>query len=156
MRSGKRLMIVSASTRLKESATEATPALMAYDGIFARVLRRYIREGNVEERDVLFVSPLLGLLRGIEPLPRHESSKKDWHNPKVDRNQQEILNQKALNLLKDIAKSGKYSEVYINVGKELHSIIEGIEGVLSCRIVYAEGSGIGPKAAHMKKWMLQG
>ena len=58
--------------------------------------------------------------------------------------------------MKHIAKSRKYSEVYVNVGKELHSIIEGIEGVLSCRIVYAEGNGIGPKVAHMKNWMVHG
>ncbi|MGP8070380.1 MAG: hypothetical protein ACLP5V_10870 [Candidatus Bathyarchaeia archaeon] len=38
---------------------------------------------------------------------------------------------------------------------EIHEdIIDGIEGILSCRVVYAGGRGIGPKSAHMKAWVL--
>lgn len=154
MAPSKRLMIMSASTRISEHASEATPALFAYDGLFARFARKYIHEGFIDKRDVLFVSPKLGLLRGLEPLPLDDFPKGNWHTPKVDKEQLKTLNERALRLLRNIGKSGRYSEAYVNVGKELRVIIDGIEDVLSCKIIYASGSGIGPKVAHMKKWVM--
>jgi len=131
-----------------------TPAIHRYDGTFIRLLRKYIEEGLVDERDVLIVSPTLGLVRALDSIPHHEPTLGGWQSPRLDENKLRVLNRRALELFKEIARTGNYEEVFINVGKKLYPIIEGCEKLLACKIVHATGRGIGPKAAHMKSWIL--
>ena len=147
-------MIVSASSRVVGSATEDLPAIDRYDGIMAMVLRKYIREGYLCPKDILIVSPALGLVRALDPIPCHEPVEGDYHSPKLDGPALEKMNHAALLLLKKVTESQDYSEVYINVGKRLYPIIAGIEKLLACRIVHATGKGLGPKTAHMRDWIL--
>jgi len=151
----RRLIIVSASRRLSSGSSRGIPALQAYDGLFARFVRKYIREGYIKKADVLFVSPVYGLIRGEDPLLPGGILEGDWRHPKVKPTQMRLMNKNALRLLKRLAASVHYSEAYVNVGRELYPIIKGVELALSCKVVFAEGRGIGPKTAHMKEWALR-
>lgn len=149
------MIIISASVRVREHVPESTPSLERYDGIFAKLVRKYVREGLIDRRDVLIVSPTLGLIRGLEPVGEGAGALEDWHKPHIDPSRLQELNQKALRVLDEIAVSVRYSEAFVNVGRKLYPVIEGIDKVLPCEIVHAEGRGIGPKAAHMKAWILK-
>ena len=150
----RRLIVVSASSRVVGPIGEAIPAIDRYDGVLMRTIRKCIREGYVDPRDVLIVSPSLGLVRGSDSVPYHEPVEGSWHSPKLDAVGLGRMNHVALLLLKEIAESQEYSEVYINVGKGLYPIIAGIEKLPPWKIVYASGKGLGPKTAHMRDWML--
>lgn len=149
-----RLVIVSASSRIVGPVAEAVPAIDRYDGVLMRIVRKYVREGYIDPRNVLVVSPVLGLVQGMDPVPYHEPVRGDWRRPELDRLTLEKMNHAALLFLKRLTESQRYSDVCICVGKALYPIIAGIENLLTCRIVYASGKGLGPKAASMRDWIL--
>ncbi len=60
-----------------------------------------------------------------------------------------------MHLLEEASAAVRYPEAFINVGRKLYPIIEGVEKVLPCAIIRAHGRDIGPKAAHMKAWILE-
>lgn len=144
-------MIVSASSLVKTTA-QAIPAIERYDGVFMRVLRKCVREGLVDPEDILVVSPVLGMIRGLDKLP-YRKAEGSWHDPRINRDHVDRMNRDALLLVKNLVESRRYPEVYVNIGKKLQPIIAGIGDVVHSRIVYAEGSGLGPKAAHMRDWI---
>ena len=144
-----------ASIRIRDDLAESAPSIERYDGLFVKVVRKYVRERFLDVRDILILSPTLGLVRGLEPLGNSGVSQEDWHNPHIDTLRLRELNQKAMRLLEDVAKSARFSEAFVNVGRNLFPIIEGIDNVLPCKITYAEGRGIGSKAADMKRWILR-
>jgi hypothetical protein len=148
----RRLVVVSASSRIIGPDSGEVQAIERYDGVFIRIVRKSIREGYLNQRDVLIVSPVLGLVRGLDPIPLHKPIEGTWHEPRLDRHKLENMNESALRLLKKLIDSGEYSEVYVNVGTRLYPIIAGIDR-LNCRLVYAKGRGLGPKAADMKAWL---
>jgi hypothetical protein len=149
-----RLMIVSASSRVVGPITEDVPAIDRYDGIMARIVKKYIREGRLDPRGILIVSPALGLVRALDPIPHHEPVQGDWRRPKLDGLTLQNMNRAALLLVKKITECHEFSEVYVNVGKKLYPIIAGIDKLVTCEIVYAKGRGLGPKAAHMRDWII--
>jgi len=46
-----------------------------------------------------------------------------------------------------------YDEIYINVGKSMMPLIEGLEKTVKCKVTFAAGRGLGMKAHHMKQWL---
>jgi hypothetical protein len=147
-------MIVSASSRVVGPITEDVPAIDRYDGIMARIVKKYVREGRLDSRGILIVSPTLGLVRALDPIPYHEPVKGDWRDPRPDEQTLQKMNHAALRLVKKLGESYELSEIYVNVGKRLYPIITGFEKLVACEVVYAKGRGLGPKAAHMKHWIL--
>jgi hypothetical protein len=58
-------------------------------------------------------------------------------------------------VLKAIKTTGKFADVFINLGKDYLPAIDGIDCLFSAdSIVYAAG-GIGLKMAQMKRWLCQ-
>ena len=150
----RRLLITSASVRTREIALKKAPAIEVFDGIFARSVRKYVREELIHPGDILFVSPTLGLIPALKDLDSNEVDKAtNWHRPKVNQRELTALNKDALCILKNMTMT-KYTEVFVNVGKNLYPIIAGINKIFPYPIIQAEGRGIGPKAAHMKAWVL--
>jgi hypothetical protein len=150
----KRLIIVSSSSRVVGSADRAVAGIDRYDGLMMRVVRKWMHEAHIGRDDILLVSPIHGLVRGQDPIDYHPPAKGDWRNPELDEPSVEKMNRSALILLRELTTSRNYSEIYVNVGKRLYPIIAGFENMLHCKIVYAKGNGFGPKAAHMRDWML--
>jgi hypothetical protein len=150
----RRLLIVSASRRVVGSVSEKMQAIDRYDGLLMRVLRKHVRESRIDARDVLIVSPSLGLVRALDMVPYRAPIQGTWRNFRLDVSSLREMNESALRLLESLTQSSKYSEVYVNVGKKLYPILAGMEKVVHCRILYASGSGMGPKAAHMRDWLL--
>ena len=150
---GKRkLIIVSASSRLKKEPAEPAPAIERYDGVYFRILRKYLREGKLSDADILVISEKCSLMPADNKIPYHEPHPGPWGSLSVKKETISKLKEKNLEKLKKIVD--QYCEIYVNVGRGYKKLIEGFENFITCKITYAAGRGLGPKALHMKEWIL--
>jgi len=145
--------MVSASTRMRNEPSNLV-ALDRYDGVFFRVLRRALRDSGRRDIDVLVLSPVLGLIKGDEPLKLHEPLPGEWGTLCLDPRKANEAKARNLEFLRCFLKRRRYSEVYVNVGQQYMRLIEGFEKQFKCKIIRCKGEGPGPKAAHMKAWIL--
>ena len=146
----KKLLVLTTSIRLNEETKEPIPAIERYNGVYFRVLRKYLREGRLRNTDILIVSERYGLIWSDDKIPFYEiQGRMGFLN--LDEKAIERLRQENLQKLEKILD--RYSEIYVNVGKEYMRLIKGFEKLASGRIIYASGS-FGAKAAHMKEWIL--
>lgn len=127
------------------------PAIERFDGVYFRLLRKYIREGNLRNADILIVSEKFGLIWAKDKIPYYEVQGKIGAL-NLDNKTIEELRQKNLQKLKKIVN--RYSEIYVNVGREYLKLIEGFEKFTTSKVTYASGKGLGPKALHMKQWIM--
>jgi len=120
-----------------------------YDGAYFRVLRKGLKEGRIRDIDILIVSERNGLIWSNDKIPLYEIKGK-IRSLTLDEKNIEKKRQGNLQKLKKIL--GRYSEIYVNVGREYMRLINGFERLTSGEIVYALGT-YGEKAAHMKEWI---
>jgi hypothetical protein len=125
------------------------PALDRYNGVFFRVLKKYLREGQLEDVDILILSETLGILTPEKGVPYNPVISKV-----VGRGDTDKARKQNLETLRNWFSKREYAEIYVNCGRDFLKLIEGFEKLTSARVTFAEGSGIGPKAAHMKKWIV--
>lgn len=146
-----KLIIVAASSRLKDKIHELMKAIDRYDGVYFRVLRKYLREGKLTDTDILIVSQKFGLLWADDEIPYYQSFPGSWGSLSLNEEEINKLRRENLRKLEEIAR--QYASVYINVGKEYLQLIEGFEDFVTGDITYAKGT-LGQKARHMKNWIL--
>ncbi|MEM3551982.1 MAG: hypothetical protein QXV01_12940, partial [Candidatus Bathyarchaeia archaeon] len=79
----------------------------------------------------------------------------NWYKFRINNNEIPKLRDSSLSTLKIMMTKQQCNEIYINVGKNMLKIIEGFEKLVpnDTKVIYAQGCGIGPKMAHMKKWL---
>lgn len=147
-----KLIIISSSSRIRESPKEPTHAIERYDGVYFRILRTHLKK--IKNVDVLILSEKLGLLWAQEKIAYHKPSPGIWGL--LSLKPKEVEKERAANLekLKTIMKSKVYDEVYVNVGKQYERLIEGYEKIIPCKITKASGESLGLKAQHMRNWLL--
>ena len=149
----RKLLIISGSPRVLRNPVQPIPAIQRFDGIITRTVKKYYEQ--ISNIDVLIVSPVYGLIKAEEKISFKEPACGNWHKLKLSKEHVSYLKERNLSILQNLLQRRKYDEIYVNVGKNLLKIIEGFDKVVprSTKITYAEGSGIGPKMAHMKKWI---
>lgn len=148
----RKLVIVSASSSIRKEPPEPIPAIERYNGIYFRVLRKHLQERKLKNIDVLIVSEKLGLIWSHDKISYHEPHVGKWGSLSLDRNA--IRKQRTENLEKLRRIVNQYSEIYVNVGLEYVKLVEGFEKLVTCKVTYATGRGLGPKAVHMKQWLI--
>ena len=153
----KRLIIVSASLRRLEEPSNPIPALDRFDGVYFRIIKKYKREGKLQDTDCVIVSKKFGIIDQNERVPYYKPDHIDkFGYLNMNESQIKKLREENLARLKEIFAKSKYSEIFVNVGKHFMELIKGFEKLTSAKIIYASGRGLGPKAQHMKKWILYG
>ena len=152
LRKRRKLIIVSASSRLREKPTEPIPAIQRYDGIFFRVLRKLLRDGKLREFDILIVSEKYGLLSHKDKISHHAAHPGPWGSLSLDEKAVNGIRKENLKKLKKIVN--KYSEIYVNLGREYMKLIGGFEEFTRSKITFGVGTGLIPKAAHMRECVL--
>ncbi len=158
----RKLVIVSASFKRRRLPNEPIPALERFDGVSFRVLRKYLREGKLKNTDVAIVSLEHGILLSNDAilydkptLSRGTKGSGTWQSdPGFDNEQTEKLRYGNLSQLRSIIDRGKYAEIYVNLGRKFMTLVDGFEKMTDSPVVYATGKGMGPKAQHMKNWIL--
>jgi len=150
----KKLIVVSSSSRRLKEPTEPIPALERYTGIYFKLLKKYEREKRLKNVDVLIVSERFGILHAEDRIPYHEPFSAGYGVLKMKKGEMKKLRERNLKKLKEVFDKTDYSEIFVNVGKQFFELIRGFETLTKAKIVYASGPGLGPKAQHMKKWIL--
>lgn len=148
----RKLIIVSASSRLRKEPSEPINAIERYDNTYFQILRKYLLERKLKKIDVLIVSQELGLIWSHDGISYHEPHAGKRGELSLD--QHTIRRLREDNLEKLQGKLDQYSEIYVNVGYDYMKLIKGFEQYVKGKVTYATGRGLGPKAAHMKQWLL--
>lgn len=137
---------------MKKEPRSPIPAVERYDGVFFRQFRKYRQQGKLPHTDLAIISPKKGILLENTPLPYEEPYAGKMGNldsPDSDKQSQRNENLQQLNKI----LRRNYSEIYVNCGQQFLQLIEGYQTLTSAKITVAEGGGLGPKAAHMKRWI---
>lgn len=145
-----RAIIVAASKRRREEPKDPIPAIDRFQGVYFRILKKYLRERKLPNIDVLIISQNFGVLQAQDKIPYRKPTKTIG----FDKETTKRLRKSNLESLENIFKERKYTEVYVNLGKEFTKLIEGFERLTSAKVIYASGPGLGPKAQHMKQYIL--
>jgi hypothetical protein len=145
-------MMISGSRRVRKDPDSPIPAIERFDGAFARQIRKYYNQ--LRNIDIIFVSPVYGIVRAEEKIGFKESVGWDWRHLIMDECDAEKLREANLKMLQKVFSQVRYSEIYINVGKEVLKLLPNIEGLVSERtkIIYSKGA-MGQKMVHTKKWI---
>jgi len=126
-------------------------AIERYEGVYFRVIKKYLRENKLEGTDLLIVSEKFGLLKPENVIPPHDTFQGSL-KLHVDI---EAARLKNLKTLQTLLGRRLYSEIFVVVGKDFLPLIQGFESLTEAKVTYAAGPGLGPKASNLKKWILQ-
>jgi hypothetical protein len=141
-RSAGHLLILSCSDR-KPAAKGKLPALDRYDGVNFRVLRTFLnKHGWPPGLCIKILSAKYGLLDATDLIEAYDQ--------RLDEARARQLNRATI---KALARFGKPSSVFVNLGRDYLPAIHGIDRLFLGRVAYAQG-GIGLKMVRMKKWLL--
>jgi len=143
-----RLLVLSSSQR-RSTRPEAIPAIDRYEGVYFRIVKKYLREGILRNTDVLVVSEKFGILRADDKVPYHEPFR--GYLPQKDLEERRKTN---LDKLRAILAQKSYSEIFVACGKDFQKLIDGFQKLTPAKIVFCRGSGLGPKAQELKRWIL--
>lgn len=141
----RRLVIVSASQR-RVPDPESIPAIERFDGVFFRILRKYLREGKLKGVDILVVSDRYGILQADDLVP--------LHHPVDKIRATEGARASNLARLKKMLRKASYSEIYVVCGRDFQAFIRGFEEFAGTAVTYCKGPGLGGKARSLKLWIL--
>ena len=141
----RRLVIVSASQR-RVPDPGPIPAIERFDGVYFRVLRKYLREGKLKSVDILVVSDRYGVLQANDLVPLHHRSDKIRAT--------EDARTSNLTKLREKLKKTSYSEIYVVCGQDFQAFIRGFEEFTNSPVTYCQGRGLGCKARSLKDWIV--
>jgi hypothetical protein len=146
----KAIIIASSQRRVIEPKTPI-PALDRYSGVSFRIVRKYKRERKLRSVDILIVSEEYGVLTETEKIPYDEPFEgKTLHltGEAIEKSRKSNLER-----LKQLFSRTKYSEIFVDVGKDYLRLIDGFEDLTSAKVTYASGKGLGLKARHLMQWI---
>ena len=147
----RRLIILSASQR-RSTDPQPLPAIERYQGVFFRVVKKYLRQGKLKNADIIIVSERYGVLQADEEVPYHTPFQGKLT---LSKQMLEEINQKNLAKLKSIFSKTRYSEIIVVCGREFQELIKGFEELTDAKVVLCKGRGPGPKAQNLKQWILK-
>lgn len=138
------LLILGCSGR-KLSNRGKIPAIELYDGVNFRVLSSFLNQnGWPPGLTIKILSAKYGLIDATDLIETYD-----------ERMSPDAAHQSNLRTLRQLAKAGDFSKVFVNLGNDYLPAIKGIDDLFpKARIVYPAG-GIGLKMAQMKKWLLK-
>ncbi len=151
----KRLIMLAASARMKSEPKEPIPAIERYTGVFFRVLNKHLDKKLLSDTDIIIISSKLGVIKADERVPYIQPTKSHWGILDIKSNLLNDARSRNLERLRELTRDKEYDEVYVNVGKQYLLLIEGFEKIIKHKkIIMAQGAGLGPKARHMKEWLM--
>ncbi|MCX7593314.1 MAG: hypothetical protein N2235_06070 [Fischerella sp.] len=146
MRESARYLLIIACSQRKLTDDGLLPAIARYDGGHFRVLRKAQRDGYWSNHiDVLILSAKYGLIESCTPIANYEQ--------RMNKKRACELKTQVTQTLQAYAQKGIYSEVYVDLGKDYQSAIEGLGELFKGSLVtHAQGS-IGKRLQSLKDWL---
>ncbi len=136
------LLLLACSARKRSDPRRPVAALERYDGVFFRVLRKWLRGGVIAVPDVWIISARFGLIEAGTPIPEYDQ--------RMDaRRAMELAPQVRAELQQRLERH-RYQRVFVNVGRDYAPTLAGVEQLKSAS--WATGA-IGQRAQQMKQWL---
>ncbi|MCL4299228.1 MAG: peroxide stress protein YaaA [Anaerolineae bacterium] len=141
----KRLLILACSQR-KRPDPGLLPAMERYDGGSYRILHKIKREGHWPKNlDVLILSAKYGLIEASTPIADYEQ--------RITRERASQLKPQVIQTLQNYSQQNTYSEVYVDLGQDYLSAIEGFEKFFSGSSITRVKGRIGERLKSLKSWL---
>lgn len=141
----KRLLIIACSQR-KRPDPGLLPAIERYDGGSYRVLRKIKREGRWPKNlDVLILSAKYGLIEASTPIADYEQ--------RITRDRASQLKPQVIQALQTYSQYNTYFEVYVDLGQDYLSAVEGFEQFFSGSSITRVKGRIGERLKSLKSWL---
>jgi hypothetical protein len=148
----RKLIVISGSTRILKEPRKPVFALERFDGVFVRQIRKY--EKQLRSTDILIISPVYGLVNARDKIFFRKPMGYEWDKFRITESQANKIRRESTRTFQRLFSRREYSEIYLNVGRNMLRLLPSIEKLSAgAKVIYAEGCGIGPKMAHMKKWL---
>lgn len=144
----RRLLILACSKSKRPDARDL-PALERYDGPSFRLVRRGFRNQAVKHPEIYILSAEFGLINGTRAIPNYDR----FMTPERACE----LRPRVLARFEHILSSGRYSEIFLCLGKSYLAALDGYRAVVPpiSKVVIAQG-GHGQKLAALFDWLYQG
>jgi hypothetical protein len=146
---GKRLLVLGPSFRRNRS-DGVLPAIERFDGLFFRVARKYL--DKAKDVDVLVMKDDLTLIDGKTPLPYTPPKGEKWGRQSFSKEFVAKARERNIVVLNKKLKNGKYSEVFISMGKKYAEALPDFSQY-NLRVIFPTYGGPGPKAQALRGWL---
>lgn len=136
------LLLIACSARKRVNPPEPIRALDRYDGVFFRVLRKWIRNAPRSFPEVLIISAKFGLIGSDALIPSYD------YRMTAGR-ARELMKGIRSSLSQHLAQNS-YTRIFVNLGKNYRSTVDGIPALEQA--TWANGP-IGLRARQTKEWL---
>ena len=145
-------MVLGPSFRRRKAGVVLS-ALERYDGIFFRVARKYLDEAG--DVDVVVMGDDLVLVDGGAPLPYKAPAGDVWGGLSFSKEELEEARKRNEKFLRRKLRGGRYSEVFIAMGKKHAEALPDLSQY-NVKVIFPATGGPGPKAKALKEWLTRG
>ena len=144
-----KLLILGPSYR-RNPSPEPLPAIERYDGLFYRIVRKYMDKLKEEDIDVIIITEDLDVITPETELPYKPPIGESWKSlPPVRRDPKKVKMLRT-QILKFVRKR-RYEEIFIALNKRYRALLPDLTAYTDK--VIASFKGIGPKAQALKQWL---
>jgi len=146
-----KLLILGPSYR-RNPSPEPLPAIERYDGLFYRIVRRYMDKLREKDIDVVIITEELDVVTPETKLPYKPPVGESWRSiPPITKDPEkvELLRRRILELVKE----RKYEEVFVTLNRHYQALLPNLTTYVGKIIVHFKG--IGSKAQALKQWLLR-
>jgi len=144
-----KLLILGPSYR-RDPSPDPLPAIERYDGLFYRIVRKYVDKLKEKDVDVIIITEDLDIVTPETKLPYKPPVGESWRSLppiKKDPEKVELLRRRILELV----ERRKYEEIFIALNKHYRELLPDL--TVHTKKVIASFKGIGPKAQALKQWL---
>ncbi len=136
------LLLLGCSATKRSAPRRPMAALERYDGVFFRVLRKWLRCNEGVSPTVLIISARFGLIEAATSIPNYDQ--------RMSAIRAAELAPQVQSAVREHLKRKLYRRIFVNVGQDYLATLTGIEELSSAS--WANG-GIGQRARQMKQWL---
>ena len=145
-----KLLILGPSYRRKTDP-QPLPAIERYDGVYYRIVRKYMDKIRKKEIDVIIITEDLEIVDYKTPLPYKPPRGKTWHNFALSKREIEEKMHHVKEKIEEIIRSKRYEEVFIVLNKNYLNLLPDISPYV--RSIIISSGGFGSKAKELKSWI---
>jgi len=146
-----KLLILGPSYR-RNPSPEPLPAIERYDGLFYRIVRKYIDKLKEKDIDVIIVTEDLDVVTPETKLPYKPPVGESWKTlPPIEKDPEKIKLLR-IQILKLIERR-RYEEIFVALNRYYQALLPDLAAYTGK--IIASFRGIGPKAQALKQWLLR-
>jgi len=144
-----KLLILGPSYRRNQNS-EPLPAIERYDGVYYRIVRKYMNKLKEKNIDIIIITEDLNVLTPKIEIPYKPPVGEKWRTlPPTSRDPEKI--KKLQSQIIEIVRNKKYDEAFIALNRYYQAILPDLRPYIK-RIISNFG-GLGPKAKALKQWL---